>query len=111
MPIQAVLPNETMPVYVRSLEIPAFIAEARVAPLGANEYLWARLITTGHGWSGTDPYSCAEFCRMNYTLFVNGKALASRIPFKECSNNPFGPPQLGTWKFARNGWSARTLFV
>ena len=44
LPVQGVLPNDTMPVFVRALEIPRFTANASLAPLQPNERLWARLM-------------------------------------------------------------------
>lgn len=56
---------------------------------------------TGGGFN--NPTNCAEFCRRNHYLKVDGVEHANWVPWKKCSDNPLYP-QGGTWLYDRTGW-------
>jgi len=58
--------------------------------------------TTGHGF-GTNNENCAEFCRKEHRLNINGERKFAWDLWEECSNNPVFP-QGGTWIYDRAGW-------
>ncbi len=58
--------------------------------------------TTGHGF-GNGPNNCAEFCRKDHLLFLDGEEIARWDLWNECSSNPVYP-QGGTWVYDRAGW-------
>jgi hypothetical protein len=75
----------------KTIEIPA---EAK------QTYL--RLITTGHGFGGTD--NAAEFSNYTHTVNVNGvKRFDQHLWRDDCGQNPVFP-QAGTWFYQRGGW-------
>jgi hypothetical protein len=56
---------------------------------------------TGHG---SDTRNCAEFCRKNYTLLVNGNSTATVDLWRgDCGLNQVYP-QTGTWVYNRSNW-------
>jgi Peptide-N-glycosidase F, C terminal/Secretion system C-terminal sorting domain len=56
---------------------------------------------TGHG---SDTRNCAEFCRKNYTLLVNGADQGTTDLWRsDCGLNPVSP-QTGTWVYNRSNW-------
>jgi hypothetical protein len=61
-----------------------------------------RVVATGHGQGNR--FNCAEFCRLEHEFTVNGTAFSFDPWRDDCSKNPIGPKQAGTWKFSRAGW-------
>ncbi|MES2766556.1 MAG: peptide-N-glycosidase F-related protein [Bacteroidota bacterium] len=63
---------------------------------------YLRLITTGHGFGGTD--NAAEFSNYTHTVNVNGtKRFDQHLWRDDCGQNPVFP-QGGTWVYDRGGW-------
>ena len=61
-----------------------------------------RLITSGHGFGGTD--DAAEFSHKIHTVDVNGAQRFTQDLWRaDCGQNPVYP-QAGTWYFHRGGW-------
>ncbi|MBC8173705.1 MAG: T9SS type A sorting domain-containing protein [Chitinophagales bacterium] len=57
---------------------------------------------TGHGFGGTA--NCAEFCKKDHYIFVNGVEQWNREVWREnCDVNPVYP-QGGTWVYDRANW-------
>eukprot|EP00928_Gymnodinium_smaydae_P081548 TRINITY_DN6504_c0_g1_i1.p1 TRINITY_DN6504_c0_g1~~TRINITY_DN6504_c0_g1_i1.p1 ORF type:complete len:955 (+),score=214.31 TRINITY_DN6504_c0_g1_i1:117-2981(+) len=72
--------------------------------LQPGERVLLHLVVTGHGWQETTE-QCGEFCHAVYQVSLNGVIVANVTEFRDdCNKNPAGPPQRGTWRFARNGW-------
>ncbi|RAK67937.1 peptide-N-glycosidase F-related protein [Hymenobacter edaphi] len=75
-------------------------AKTVTAPAGSSRTLLKSFIT-GHG---ADVRNCAEFCRKNYTLKLNGTAVATTDLWRaDCGLNPVSP-QTGTWVYNRSNW-------
>ncbi len=65
-----------------------------------------RVIGSGHGFDNDK--NCAEFCKKNYFLNVNGQQQASQLLWKDdCGMNPTYP-QAGTWLLDRANWCPGT---
>jgi hypothetical protein len=57
---------------------------------------------TGHGFGGNE--NCAEFCRKEYQVKINGtQQYAKEIWREDCGENPLYP-QGGTWIYDRSNW-------
>ncbi len=61
-----------------------------------------KIYQTGHGFGGT-PDNCAEFCRKEAYVRIDGEQRYSRFIWKECGDNPLYP-QGGTWLVDRTNW-------
>ncbi len=65
-----------------------------------------RVIASGHGFDNNQ--DCAEFCKKNYFLKVNGDQQAEQLMWrKDCGMNPIYP-QGGTWLLNRANWCPGT---
>ncbi len=61
-----------------------------------------RVNFSGHGF--VNSLNCAEFCKKNYYLKVNGQQVASQAIWRDdCGLNPIWP-QPGTWLYDRANW-------
>jgi hypothetical protein len=61
-----------------------------------------RIIQTGHGFGGNSD-NCAEFCRKESYVKVDGEQHYTRDIWRECGDNPLHP-QGGTWLADRTNW-------
>jgi hypothetical protein len=68
-----------------------------------------RVIGSGHGQGNLD--NCAEFCGLKPVVKVNGTAFPIDLFRSDCSKNPIGPGQAGTWQHARNGFCPGAVVV
>lgn len=59
-------------------------------------------IQTGHGFGGNSD-NCAEFCRKEGYLKINGEQKYKTFVWRECGDNPVFP-QGGTWLIDRTNW-------
>ena len=76
-------------------------------PDGATRVL-AHVTTTGHSFGNT--WNCAEFCRMQHDVILDGER-ASWVGWRDdCDANPV-QPQYGTWEYPRNGWCPGAVSV
>jgi hypothetical protein len=65
----------------------------------------ALLTVSGHGWGPENTDNCAEFCRLDQTLSVNGGEPHVINPFRDdCAENPLAPLQQRNPTGSRNGW-------
>lgn len=65
-----------------------------------------RVIASGHGFDNNK--NCAEFCKKNYFLNVNGSREATQLLWRDdCGMNPIYP-QGGTWLLDRANWCPGT---
>lgn len=65
----------------------------------------AQLTVTGHGWGPENTDNCAEFCRLDQTIRINGGAPHVINTFRnDCSNNPLARLQQRNPTGSRNGW-------
>jgi hypothetical protein len=65
----------------------------------------ARLTVSGHGWGPENTDNCAEFCRLDQSIRVNGAAPHVINPFRaDCASNPLAPFQQRNPTGPRNGW-------
>ena len=61
-----------------------------------------RLMTTGHGFGGTE--NAAEFSQKTHKILVNGEEKYEQYLWRgDCGQNPIYP-QAGTWYYNRAGW-------
>ncbi|MEZ4884872.1 MAG: LamG-like jellyroll fold domain-containing protein [Chitinophagales bacterium] len=94
-------------VWAGSFQYTAFLDDTRGEPRQINipsegKYFRVKTRTTGHGF-GTNNENCAEFCRKEHRLNINGERKFAWDLWEECSNNPVFP-QGGTWIYDRAGW-------
>jgi hypothetical protein len=61
-----------------------------------------RVLATGHGQGNLN--NCGEFCSIAELMTVNGNLYSYDLWRWDCSLNPIGPKQKGTWQYQRNGW-------
>jgi len=67
-------------------------------------YDQARILVIGSGHGFDNDKNCAEFCKKNYFLKVNGSREASKLLWRsDCGMNPVYP-QGGTWLLDRSNW-------
>ena len=65
----------------------------------------AQLTVSGHGWGPENTDNCAEFCRLDQTISVNGGTPHVINPFRsDCGRNPLAPLQQRNPTGSRNGW-------
>jgi hypothetical protein len=70
-------------------------------PSGA-EFARLRVTPSGHGFDNN--VVCAEFCKRDYTLYVDGSEVAVQSMWRDdCGFNPVFP-QGGTWLYDRANW-------
>lgn len=60
-----------------------------------------RTFVTGHGQGNAG--NCAEFCKKDHTVSVNGVPTTAIIWRDDCDTTG-APNQQGTWKYSRAGW-------
>jgi len=61
-----------------------------------------RVLTSGHGFGGTD--NAAEFAERTHSILINGeKKFEQHLWRSDCGQNPVYP-QAGTWYYQRAGW-------
>lgn len=61
-----------------------------------------RITPSGHGFDNN--VNCAEFCKRDYTVLMDGSAIAEQPMWREdCGMNPVFP-QAGTWLYDRANW-------
>ncbi len=75
-----------------------------------------KLVSTGHGWSGNDPWydnntgNAAEFYDGTHHIWVNGEETFAQHNWNACFPNPDGcQPQNGTYQYDRAGWCPGTI--
>jgi hypothetical protein len=74
-----------------TLALPAGTAHARL-----------RVTPSGHGFDNN--VVCAEFCNRDYTVYMDGAAVATQAMWRDdCGFNPVYP-QGGTWLYDRANW-------
>jgi hypothetical protein len=80
-----------------------FLSARRVPPPASKQDISTlRLITTGHGFGGTE--NAAEFSDKTHSVAINGQDLYQQHLWRpDCGQNPVYP-QAGTWYFQRGGW-------
>ncbi|MFZ9760837.1 MAG: peptide-N-glycosidase F-related protein [Candidatus Kapaibacteriota bacterium] len=79
-----------------------FLKEQSISRLRPQEHVTLRLMTTGHGFGGTD--NAAEFSRKNHKILINGNETFEQDLWRgDCGQNPIYP-QAGTWYYNRAGW-------
>jgi|GEM_PF-168470 len=70
---------------------------------GAESYM-VQTRSSGHNFNGPDGTdNCAEFCRREHSLHIDGEKLFAWDGWKECGDNPVFP-QGGTWLLDRTDW-------
>ena len=61
-----------------------------------------RMTVTGHGQGNKS--NCAEFCQLLHGVKVNATGFDYGVWRTDCSTNPIGPQQQGSWSYSRAGW-------
>lgn len=62
-----------------------------------------RFFMTGHGQGNAN--NCAEFCHLLQRVSADATQLFELDPHRtDCSLNPIGPQQAGSWTYPRAGW-------
>ncbi len=74
--------------------------ESHAIPADATRVL-AHVTTTGHSFGNS--WNCAEFCRMQHDVILDGQRSSWFGWRDDCDANPV-QPQYGTWEHPRNGW-------
>ncbi|NBO69457.1 MAG: hypothetical protein EBU66_05875 [Bacteroidetes bacterium] len=70
--------------------------------LRPQDHVTLRLMTTGHGFGGTD--NAAEFSQKTHKISINGNETFEQPLWRgDCGQNPMYP-QAGTWYYNRAGW-------
>lgn len=74
----------------------------RVAIDSGSSVASLHLVTSGHGFGGTD--NAAEFAEKTHNIKVNGaQQFTQHLWRPDCGQNPISP-QAGTWFYPRAGW-------
>lgn len=75
----------------------------------ASEYTRLKIVTTGHGFGGTE--NAAEFSEKTHHVTVDGtRRFDQHLWRADCGQNPVYP-QAGTWYFQRAGWCPGDLVI
>ena len=79
-----------------------FLKTQSIPRLHPQDHVTLRLMTTGHGFGGTD--NAAEFSQKTHKILVNGEEMFEQYLWRgDCGQNPIYP-QAGTWYYNRAGW-------
>ncbi|MFM8840431.1 MAG: peptide-N-glycosidase F-related protein [bacterium] len=79
-----------------------FLKPQTMPRLNPQDHVTLRLMTTGHGFGGTD--NAAEFSQKTHKILINGAETFEQYLWRgDCGQNPIYP-QAGTWYYNRAGW-------
>lgn len=63
-----------------------------------------KIVSTGHGWGGSNTSNAAEFYRAKHSVNINQQSHIQDL-WMQCNPNPDGcSRQAGTWTYPRAGW-------